>query len=76
MKKEILETRNENSTTSATAPLLLKESEAAIPLTTSVHNLRKWRYSGTGPAYCKLGKSVRYRMSDIIEYIEKSVVNR
>jgi predicted DNA-binding transcriptional regulator AlpA len=30
--------------------------------------LANWRNSNTGPAYIKLGASVRYHLSDITEY--------
>jgi hypothetical protein len=32
--------------------------------------LSRWRQDGRGPTYLKLGKSVRYRLVDVIEYEE------
>lgn len=32
--------------------------------------LRNWRYLGEGPAFMKVGRSIRYRMADVL-YHEK-----
>jgi hypothetical protein len=32
--------------------------------------LRKWRMTGRGPRWIKLGKLVRYRMSDLNAYLD------
>lgn len=47
----------------------LNERETAKVLRISVQLLRKWRANGTGPEYIKLGKCVRYSMSDIELYV-------
>lgn len=49
--------------------LLMNEREAAKALQVSVQLLRKWRANGAGPKYIKLGKCVRYAISDIEEFI-------
>jgi predicted DNA-binding transcriptional regulator AlpA len=49
---------------------LLRESEAAELLSLKVATLRRWRWSGDGPGFVKLGSSVRYRLSDIEDFIE------
>jgi excisionase family DNA binding protein len=56
--------------------IVMLDTEAAELLNMSVHTLRKMRCQGTGPAYRKLGRSVRYAMSDLQSYIEKSAVAR
>lgn len=56
--------------------LVFSDVEAAPLLDLSVHTLRKMRSQGTGPAYLKIGKSCKYRMTDIFSYIEKSAVAR
>lgn len=43
----------------------LNVSEAARFLGLSTHTLNCWRSRDRGPAYCKLGSSVRYRASDL-----------
>lgn len=35
----------------------------------AVRTLRRWRVEGNGPAYLKIGKSVRYRHSDLTNYL-------
>jgi hypothetical protein len=46
------------------------EKEAAIVLGCSVAALRKWRLLGKGPAYCKVGRLVRYAAGDLQAYLE------
>ena len=46
---------------------LLNEREAGKLLRISMQLLRKWRGSGTGPAYIKLGKCIRYSVDDLKE---------
>jgi predicted DNA-binding transcriptional regulator AlpA len=38
--------------------------------------LRVWRTEGRGPRYVKLGKSVRYPMSDVLDFEERGRVTR
>ena len=47
------------------------EYEAAKFLKKSVQTLRNDRCSRKGPAYLKLGRSVRYKVSDLLEYLER-----
>jgi hypothetical protein len=47
------------------------EKEAAKELGVAVQTLRNWRHIRRGPAYLKLGRSVRYRVEDILIFIEK-----
>ena len=46
--------------------LLLTESEAADFLRLSPVTLSHYRYTGDGPAYCKLGGAIRYYRADIL----------
>ena len=48
---------------------LLDEKNAARMLGCSVGLLRKWRQSGEGPAYCRLGRLVRYRDVDLSVFL-------
>lgn len=48
---------------------LLEVQEAAEYLGLSVSTLNKWRCYGEGPKFVKLGRAIRYRMSDLDEYI-------
>lgn len=36
--------------------------------------LRNWRHLGRGPSYCKIGRCVRYRISDLLHYIESKKI--
>ncbi len=56
--------------------LVLGEMDAACQLGLSVNTLRKWRCTGHGPVYLKLGKAVKYRLTDLQAFIEKSLISR
>ncbi len=57
---------------SASAPSvrLIDEHAAASLLGLSVKTLRRWRWSGGGPSYVKLGRCVRYDPAEIGAFIE------
>lgn len=44
---------------------LIMEGEAADLLALSAKTLRNWRLSGYGPPHLKIGRLVRYRLSDL-----------
>jgi excisionase family DNA binding protein len=48
---------------------LLSEHDAAKRLNLSVKTLRRWRSEGSGLAFRKLGRAVRYSESDLAEFI-------
>ena len=52
-----------------TSQPLVDEIKAAQLLDLSVKTLRRWRWAGKGPRFVKLGASVRYRLSDLDEFI-------
>jgi hypothetical protein len=49
---------------------LLDERAAADFLQKPAGTLQQWRYLGKGPAYFKLGRSVRYSYSDLREFLD------
>lgn len=49
---------------------LITEAAAADYLGISIRTIQAWRVRGGGPSYVKMGKSVRYRPSDIQSWIE------
>jgi Helix-turn-helix domain len=50
------------------------EQQAAEMLGCTVSALRKWRLLGRGPAYCKVGRLVRYAEGDLQEFLTASRV--
>ncbi len=54
---------------------LYNEKETAKLLSLSVKTLQRYRYTGGGPTYIKLGKSVRYKESDIHMYVSARTRN-
>lgn len=46
-------------------PALLTPSQVSDFLSVPVETLRKWRQAGTGPAFAKLGRHVRYAQADV-----------
>lgn len=56
------------------APALLKRKDAAEWLGITTSALAQLAYRGTGPKYIIIGtRTVRYRMSDLVEYVEANV---
>ena len=53
---------------------LLKEHEVAKLIQRPVATLRRERWARKGIRFVKIGRAVRYRWSDIEEYIEANVI--
>jgi predicted DNA-binding transcriptional regulator AlpA len=51
---------------------LLTTQEAAHATGLSVHTLNTYRHLKRPPAYVKKGRQVRYRISDLQKYLDKS----
>ena len=49
---------------------LVMEHEAAEIMCQSVRTLQKWRVTGFGPHFYKIGRSVRYKRSEVIDWID------
>ena len=54
---------------------LIDERDAAKALCCSVAALRKWWLLGRGPAYCKVGRLVRYAEGDLHAYLDANRVD-
>lgn len=52
---------------------LLTQAEVAERLSVSERTLEAWRCRGFGPAFVKLGRSVRYRPSDVERWLAAHV---
>lgn len=50
---------------------LLSTDEVARLLVVPVTTLYTWRYKGTGPKAFKVGKHLRYRLADILTWLEE-----
>ncbi len=55
--------------TNQSTTVLLDSEEAARYLRLARPTLEAWRTRGGGPAFIKLGKAVRYRQTDLDEYL-------
>jgi excisionase family DNA binding protein len=53
---------------------LLTQSEAAELLRLSERTLERFRVSGIGPKFVRMGKSVRYRPADVEAWLASRVV--
>jgi hypothetical protein len=53
---------------------LLTQRDAALTLKLSVRTLERYRVSGGGPRYAKLGRRVLYRESDLEAWLANRVV--
>ncbi len=63
-----------NETPSQPLLKVLSEREAADMLGWSVKTLQARRYRGEPPRYCKVGRSVRYRVNDLQTFLENCLV--
>lgn len=46
------------------------ERDASLHIKVSVSGLRKWRATGQGPKFYRLGRLIRYKRSDLDEWLE------
>ena len=54
-----------------TDQLFVNDVRAAEILGLSPQTLRNWRSQSRGPDYVRIGRAVRYRVGDLIEFAEK-----
>ena len=52
---------------------LLNQKQAARVLGLSARTLERHRLAGTGPRYARLGRLIRYRESDLAEWVHVSL---
>ena len=53
---------------------LVETSTLADQLDVKPVTLEKWRQTGSGPAYIKVGRLVRYRQSDVDRWLRQQTV--
>ena len=51
----------------------MRTPEAAAYLNVQSSTLEQWRWNGRGPRFSKLGRAVRYRQSDLDEFLNARV---
>ncbi len=55
---------------------LLTQKQLARRWALSERTLERWRCTGEGPTYVKLGGLVRYRLADILAYEQENLCQR
>jgi hypothetical protein len=53
---------------------MFNEKQAAEQLGCSVAAMQKWRLLGKGPAFCKVGRLVRYAEADLAAFLDANRV--
>jgi len=53
---------------------IMSETEAARILGTTKKTLQCWRFERRGPKYLKIGRSVRYRLEDLEEFLHERLI--
>lgn len=53
---------------------VMTEKEAATYTGFSVRTMQDWRFRGVGPSYIKIGRSVRYRLSELDTFLSGTLV--
>ena len=71
-KKDLDPDRTQNVLTSSLdiSSRLLSTEEVARILIVPVATLYTWRYKGTGPKAYRVGKHLRYRLVDVLTWLE------
>lgn len=52
---------------------LMTTKQAAAYLNVKPGTLEQWRWYGNGPPFVKMGRTVRYRLADLNEYIDSQI---
>lgn len=64
------ESNHHNPTTTVTLPKLWTQKDLAAYLGKSTAWCERARWAGEGPRFIKLGRHVRYRVSDVLAWVE------
>ena len=51
------------------------EREVSKIMGVAIQTLRNWRFKQIGPVYSKVGRAVRYRVDDVIRFMEERRVS-
>ena len=55
-------------------PKYINEKKVAEIMDCAVQTLRNQRFRGAGPPYSKINRAVRYRVDDVIQFMESRKV--
>ncbi|NOX40195.1 MAG: helix-turn-helix domain-containing protein [Alphaproteobacteria bacterium] len=50
---------------------LMTETQVADFLCQSIRTIQKWRITGFGPAFYKIGRSVRYKRGELVDWMNE-----
>jgi predicted DNA-binding transcriptional regulator AlpA len=53
----------------------VNDRKAAEVLDAATQTMRNWRFQRRGPKYIKIGRSIRYAMSDLLAYMENHKID-
>ena len=53
----------------------VNDVKAADIIDASPQTMRNWRFEGRGPAYVKKGRMVRYRVQDLLDFMESGRID-
>jgi predicted DNA-binding transcriptional regulator AlpA len=56
-------------------PRWIDEKEVSQIMGIAVQTLRNWRFKRVGPPYVKVSKAVRYRVDEVIDFMERKKIN-
>jgi hypothetical protein len=63
--------RNEFKSSSGDTQAVLRERDLAERWKVSPRTLQRWRAERYGPAFIRIGGSIRYRMSEVLAFEER-----
>ena len=69
----MLKGQDTHTTSAPPSPALLTTREAAVYLRIQPATMEQHRWNGRGPRFVKLGRSVRYRQSDLDAFLDARV---
>lgn len=75
MRKSPCKSRIQASATPYVPDPLLKTKAAAKHLNQRERTLETWRYQGRGPVFHVIGRSIRYKLSDLNAYVNSGRVD-
>lgn len=68
-----IEQANQSIKTAVTLPRLMTQADLAAYLGKSKAWCERARWAGQGPQFVKLGRNVRYKAEDVLEWIDSNI---